>query len=88
MLYKIQALTVFAFDIGSDLVVSNGVKVLKSEIFQLLLYLLHTESVSQGSINVHGLKGSKSSLVLFFSVQSSHVMKSVTELDKDNSYVL
>ena len=46
LLNKIKALSVFALNISPDLAVTNWIKMLKSEIFKLLLDLLHTKSVS------------------------------------------
>ena len=58
------------------------------QIFQLLLYPLHTETVSKGSIDVHGFKRNCASLAFRLSVESAHIVKSVRKLYEYNTDVL
>ena len=88
VLDKSDALAVFLVDILLYLGVSDRVKVGYTEIFKLLLYLLHTETVSERRVNVHSLKRGLSSLGVCLDGESTHIVKSVAELYKYNSDVL
>ena len=87
-LYKIRALAVFILNIALHLGVSDRVKVGYTQIFKLLLDLLHTESVCERRVHVHGLKRCGTSLGIGLYRKRTHIVKSVTKLDKYNSYVL
>ena len=88
VLDKSDALTVFIVDILLYLSVSDRVEVRDTEIFKLLLYLLHTEAVRERRVNVHSLKRRLSSLGVSLDRKSTHIVKSVAELDENNSDIL
>ena len=56
ILKECSALAVFAVNRAVNLLVTDRVKVEQAEIFKLLLNSLDTETVSQGSIDIHGFK--------------------------------
>ena len=80
--------TVLALDLVPHLHVTDGIQVLHTQIFQLLLDFLHTETVGQGCVDLHGLQGGNTALVIGLGIQGTHVVEAVAELDKDHADVL
>ena len=84
---KSDALSVLLVDIIPYLVVSDRVEVGDTEIFELLLDLLHTETVCKRRVYVHSLKRGRASLGIGLYRECAHIVKSVAELDEDDSDV-
>ena len=84
---EVQVLPVLFLNVLLHLRVADGVKVLQTEIFQLLLDLLHTEPVCKRSINLHGFQRGQTLFFLRLCVQRAHIVQAVTELDEDDTHV-
>src|SRR6266850_1279952 len=65
-----------------------GMQMTKCEIFQLTAELTHSQAVCDGRENLHGLFGDPFSLFRVQVLKSTHVVKTVSKLDEDNSYVV
>ena len=85
---EITAPAEFLIDLLLHLLIAYVIKVEEAEILKLLLDSLDTETVSQGCVNIHRLKGDGTLAILLLCRKSTHIMKSVAELDKDNADIL
>ena len=85
---QIAALAVTLFDVVTYLLVSYRVEVFERTVFELVLHSLHTESVCERGVNVHRFKGGASSFFVLLYAESTHIVKTVAELYKDNSDIL
>ena len=67
---------------------TDGVKVVQSCVFKLLFDLLDTETVCERRVHVHGFKSRNASFCLGLCVKSPHIVKSVAELNENDSDIL
>ncbi len=75
-------------ELGGDLGVGAGVEDGEAAIFELVLDLLDPETMGQGGVNVEGLLGDPSLLLVSQRVHGSHVVETVEELDDQDPHVL
>ena len=85
---KIAVLAVFLLNIRVHLGITNGIQISQRQILQFLLDTLNTKTVRQGSVHVHCLQCRSTPLMLRLRRKGTHIMKSVAELDKDNTNIL
>ena len=87
LFHKVLVLAILIADVLSDLLVSDWIEELQAEVFQFQLDTLHTKAVCQGGINVHCFQCGNTTLGIGLGGKRSHVVESVTELDKDNANI-
>ena len=85
---KIQALPILLLNAVSYFLITNGIEVTNAKIFQLLLDLLHTKTVCQGCIHLHGLQCGNTTLVVRLDLQGAHIMQSIAQLNENDANVL
>ena len=88
VLNKVTASAKLLLNLKMNLVITNSVEVIKADVLKLLLNTLNTEAVCQGSVNIHGLESDCTLTILLLCRKSTHVVKSVTKLDEDNTNIL
>ena len=71
-----------------DLLVADGVQVLQAQILQLPLQLLHSQTVGNGGIDLHGLQRFLLLLLRGLILHGAHIMEPVGHLDEDDPNVL
>src|SRR3984893_17284534 len=64
------------------------VQMTECEIFQLAAELTHSQAVRDGRENLHGLFSNPFSLFRAEVLESTHIVKTVSQLDEDDSYVV
>ena len=77
-----------AFQILHDLVITFRIKILEREIFQLPFCLLHTEPVSERSVDLHRLKGLGALFIGRLIVHGAHVVQAVGNFNEDDTDIL
>ena len=85
---KAKIFTVFILDVLLDLIVTDWVEVLDTKIFKLLLDLLHTKAVCQGSVDLHRFKRSHTALVVGLDRKRTHIVQPIAKLDENNADIL
>ena len=76
------------FDGGADLLVSDGIDVLETEVFEFAANLAHAETVGDGGVDFERLAGD---FLLAFGIEmfeGTHVVQAVGELDEDDADVV
>ena len=86
--HEFGMLGAFRLQLGDDLIVAHRIQVLQGEILQLPFHLLHTKAVSNGGIDLHGLKGLFLLLLRRLILHGPHIVEPVGDLDEDHPDVL
>ena len=71
-----------------DLPVAHGIQIFQGEILQLPLHLLHAQTVGDGGVDLHGLKGFLLLLLRRLILHGAHVVETVGYLDEDDPDIL
>ena len=71
-----------------DLPVAHRVQILQRQVLQLPFHLLHTQSVCNGSVDLHSLKGLLLLLLRRLVLHGPHIVQPVGDLDEDDPDVL
>ena len=71
-----------------DLSITNRVKVTERKVLHLLFNGCDTKSVSNRSVNLHSLKGDITALLLAHTLDSTHIMETVSKFDDNNADVI
>ena len=87
-LHELVVLILVGGQIIYDFLISLGIQILQGDILQLPFELLHTKTVGQGRVDLHGLRGFGNLLGRRLVFQSAHVVQPVGDFDQDHPDVL
>ena len=86
--YKGFTFALFYFQNMFNFRISKGIKVMKSQIFKLFFNSSHSETMSNRSVNIHSFMSRIALFNTWTKFQCTHIMKSVSQLNNNNSYIL